>query len=229
MQAQAKARRSAKRGAKKAARRVREEPRQRLDVDERRAQLVELGLTHFGGKAYEDVSIDDIAQAAGISKGLLYHYFPTKRAFYVACVRAAAAHLIEMTETPDDTPGLERLTCSLDTYLEYVRSHGRAYATLMRSGSAVDREVVAIVDDTRAKFLERLTKGMEAAVDLSSPLLRIALVGWVGLAEAASLDWVERCIAASASGFTGPPPPSAVEVRDLLAKALLAIFTSGSA
>src|SRR5690242_4164925 len=68
--------------------------RVRLDVDERRAQLVALGLAEFGTRTYDDVSIDLIAQAAGISKGLLYHYFPTKRAFYVACVREAAARLL---------------------------------------------------------------------------------------------------------------------------------------
>src|SRR5262249_47381912 len=67
------------------------EPRSRvrLDVDARRAQLVDLGLTEFGTRTYDEVSIDRIAQMAGISKGLLYHYFPTKRAFYVACVREA--------------------------------------------------------------------------------------------------------------------------------------------
>ncbi len=209
-------------------RHVEKPPRLRLEVDARRAQLVELGLAHFGSKAYDDVSIDDIAQAAGISKGLLYHYFPTKRAFYVACVRSAASHLLAMTDTPEDTPPLERLTRGLDTYLEYVRAHGRAYATLMRSGAAVDREVVTIVDNTRAMFLARLTRGMEGAVDLESPLLQIALVGWVGLAEAASLAWVEKCVAASAPDYAGAPPPAAIEVRDLLAKALLAIFTSRS-
>src|SRR5687768_404579 len=188
--------------------------RLRLETDERRKQLVELGLEWFGAKAYDEVSIDDIAQAAGISKGLLYHYFPTKRAFYVACVRSAAAHLLAMTETPEDTPPLERLTRGLDTYLEYVRAHGPAYATLMRSGAAVDPEAVVIVDETRATFLERITQGMGTggSVDLSSPLLRIALVGWVGLAEAASLKWVEACIEASAPGFTGKPPPPASTV-----------------
>ena len=234
MYAEPKVRRPAKRAAKKktsrtAKRRLSEgSPRQRLDVDERRAQLVELGLAHFGDKAYEDVSIDDIAHAAGISKGLLYHYFPTKRAFYVACVRSAAEQLVAMTETPPDTPPLERLTRGLDTYLEYVRAHGRAYATLLRSGAAVDPEAVTIVDETRATFLEQITEGMEGSVDLWSPLVGIALVGWVGLAEATSLAWVERCIEASASGYTGPPPPTALEVRNLLAKALLAIFTSNS-
>jgi AcrR family transcriptional regulator len=72
--------RRTQRPARRPARAVHREPRTRLDVDERRTQLVELGLEHFGERAYDDVSIDAIAEAAGISKGLLYHYFPTKRA-----------------------------------------------------------------------------------------------------------------------------------------------------
>src|SRR5258706_14546667 len=89
------------------------EPRVRLDVDERRAQLVELGLAHFGERAYDDVSIDAIADAAGISKGLLYHYFPTKRAYYAATVKEAAARLVASTDTDDSAPPLERLHAGL--------------------------------------------------------------------------------------------------------------------
>src|SRR5687768_17791719 len=85
--------------------------RLRLETDERRKQLVELGLEWFGAKAYDEVSIDDIAEAAGISKGLLYHYFPTKRAFYTACVGEAAAQLLDAITSaakPEADP-LERL------------------------------------------------------------------------------------------------------------------------
>ena len=74
--------------------------RARLDVDERRRQLVELGLDLFGSRSYDEVSIDELAAAAGISKGLLYHYFPTKRDFYVATVREAAAQLVARTSMP---------------------------------------------------------------------------------------------------------------------------------
>ena len=72
--------------------------RQRRKVEERREQLLDLALELFIHRTYEELSIDDIAQAAGISKGLLYHYFPSKRAFYVAAVGKAADHLLEATE-----------------------------------------------------------------------------------------------------------------------------------
>lgn len=213
-------------------------PRLRLEVDARRAQLLALGIEQFGRHPYDDVAIDAIAQAAGISKGLLYHYFPTKRAFYVACVRDAATDLLAKTdgiEGIDAMPPLERLVAGIDTYLDYVRAHGHAYATLMRSGVGVDREITEIVDRTRATFIERLTsETLEATVRASasggasgdagaSPLVRIALLGWVGLAEAASIAWVERCVASEAADYAGAPAPTAESVRDLLANALLAI------
>lgn len=198
------------------------EARTRLDVDERRSQLVELGLEHFGERAYDDVSIDAIAEAAGISKGLLYHYFPTKRAYYAATVREAAARLVASTETPAGAPSLARLHDGLDAYLTYVRAHAKAYATLLRSGVGVDPEIARIVDETRARFIDRLTEGFADAAPLSpspldTPLVRVALRGWVGFAEAASLGWTEAIAA-------GDPAPEQAEVRDLLAKTLMQLF-----
>ena len=199
----------------------------RLDVDERRAQLVELGLEHFGERAYDDVSIDAIAAAAGISKGLLYHYFPTKRAYYAATIREAARQLVASTETAEDAAPLDRLHAGIDAYLGYVQQHAKAYATLMRSG-VVDPEIAGIVDQTRATFIDRLTSGFAqgevlgadragyASGLLELPLIRLTLRGWVGFAEAASLGWTEALAA-------GQPAPSQSELRDLLANGLIQI------
>jgi AcrR family transcriptional regulator len=205
---------------KKATTRTAPEPRVRLDVDERRLQLVELGLEQFGARAYDDVSIDAIAEAAGISKGLLYHYFPTKRAFYAATVSEAAARLVASTETSDEAAPLERLHAGLDAYLGYVRLHARAYATLMRSGVGVDPEIARIVDKTRALFVERLTAGFGRAPE--TPVVRLALRGWVGFAEAASLGWTESIAA-------GESAPTQAEVRALLAGALIEIVRAAAA
>lgn len=209
-------------------------PRLRLEVDERRAQLVELGLEHFGRRSYDDVSIDAIAQAAGISKGLLYHYFPTKRAFYAATVREGCARLLARTETSEAAPPLERLHAGLDAYLAYVSEHAPAYAALMRSGVGVDPEIARIVDETRTTFLDRLTAGMADAVPLASPLVRVALRGWVGFAEAASLAWAEERVRSSPAADHGADPrsdgagapPSREALRDLLARALLRVIES---
>lgn len=208
------------------------EPRVRLDVEERRTQLVALGLEHFGSRAYDDVSIDAIAAAAGISKGLLYHYFPTKRAYYAATIAKAAALLVACTETDGSLPPLARLHAGLEAYLGYVREHAKAYATLLRSGVGVDPEIARIVDETRATFLSRLTcgfgegtlprgEGPPPSTILESPSVRLALRGWVGFAEAVSLGWTEALAAGEAA-------PSQAQVQTLLGNALLDIVRSAA-
>ena len=197
--------------------------RVRLDVEERRAQLVDLGLAEFGDKTYDDVSIDHIATRAGISKGLLYHYFPTKKAFYVACIREAAARLLRrVNEVPLDGPPLDSMNARVDAYLEYVRARGPAYSHLMRSGTGIDREIGVIVDETRTALLAQITEGLAIVLPAAkrTPLVTVALQGWVGMAEAASIAWVEACVADPATA----PPTSAV--RELLTRAFVAMLQS---
>jgi AcrR family transcriptional regulator len=178
---------------------AREEPRARhhvprtharLDVDERRSQLVALGIDLFSTRPYDDVSIDELAREAGISKGLLYHYFPTKRHFYVATVREGARELLERTATPPGMDPLERLRAGLDAYLDYVSRHGPAYESMLRSGIGTDAEVSHIVDETRETFCARLVEG--APVDGSSALVRLAVRGWLGFCEAATIEWLTK-------------------------------------
>ena len=164
--------------------------RTRLDVDERRAQLVALGLEHFSQKPYDEVSIDAIAAAAQISKGLLYHYFPTKRDFYAAAIGEASRGLLEMTHSSEDLPPLERLRVGIEAYLFYVEEHGAAYTALFRGGIGSDPKVASLIEETRQRFLERLFEGIPVAVPAA--LLRTTLRGWIGFVEAASLDWLEH-------------------------------------
>src|SRR5215210_6609740 len=77
--------------------------RRRLSADERRRQLVGIGLAKIVEKPIQDVSLDDVAAEAGISRGLLFHYFPTKTDFYLACIAAAGRRMLRTT-APD--PGL---------------------------------------------------------------------------------------------------------------------------
>jgi len=162
-------------------------PRSRLDVDARRRQLLALGTALFGSRPYDEVSIDEVARTAGISKGLLYHYFPTKRDFYVATVREAAAELVARTKRPEQMMDpLERLRTGLDAFFDYVAEHGTAYENLLRSGIGSDTEVAAILDETRETFSTRLIEKLAVRDDLG----RLALRGWVGFVEAATLGWL---------------------------------------
>ncbi|MGK4003024.1 TetR/AcrR family transcriptional regulator [Sorangium sp. So ce1036] len=188
-------------------------PRQRLDLDARRAQLLALGLDLFSQRAYDDVSIDEVAQAAGISKGLLYHYFPTKREFYVAVLREAARELVERSLAIDDVPVSDRLRTGLDAYLAYVERQGISYAAVFRGGIGSNAEVLAIIEETRSRFLEKLLADVPVAE--RPPALRMALRGWIGFVEATSLDWIERHELDRAS------------LRDLLADLLPEVVEAG--
>ena len=181
--------------------------RARLTTDARREQLVALGGEIFSERPFDEVSIDDIAAAAGISKGLLYHYFPSKRDFYVAVVREAADEMQVVTDAPADLPAIERLSAGLDRYLEYVETHARGFATVLRAGIGSDPEVAAIVEEVRSAMAGRILDDL-ALTGPRPPGVRIAVRGWVGFAEAASLEWLER------------REITRDELRDLLIKAL---------
>lgn len=182
-------------------------PRRRLDVDQRREELLELGIAEFSKRAYDDVSIDGIARAARISKGLLYHYFPTKRDFYVAALERASQQLLALTDTADGAPPGESIRAGLEAYFDFVERHDRTYIALMRGGIGSDPEVFALLERTRRKFVERLLESVPR--ELVTPLVRIALRGWVGFVEATSIEWLSR------------RPVGRAKLVDLLASVLL--------
>ena len=168
------------------------EARTRLSVDERRDQLLELGLDLFIHHTYDELSIDEIARRAGISKGLLYHYFPGKRAFYVATVERAAEQLLAETDIPV-APGDDdsvKLRIAIDRYLGFVEQRSAAYTFLLRGAMATDPDVAAIVERTRRRFLDRMLQALQMSDD--NARLRVTLRGVIGFVEAASVDWAER-------------------------------------
>lgn len=160
----------------------------RLQLDERREQLLELGLRLFSERAYDDVSIEEIAREAAISKGLLYHYFPKKRVFYVATVRAAAAQLVSRLAPEPGVAPPERARRGLSAYLNFVEERAGAYRALFSGGTGIDEEVADIIEETRRAVVDQMLHGM--GLDAPRPAFRLAARGWIGAVEAASLDWL---------------------------------------
>ena len=159
--------------------------------DERREELLRAGVELFSARSYDEVSIDEIAAAVGISRGLLYHYFPSKRDFYIAGLRRAADDLLEAVEPAARQPVGDRLTARIDAYLGYVENHARGFVSLMRGGIGSDAEVRAIVDGVRETLTVGVLEGLREA-GVSGPMLRLAVRGWIGFVEAVSLEWIER-------------------------------------
>ena len=162
----------------------------RLDVDERRRRLLELGAELFARHAYDELSMARIAREAGISKALLYHYFPSKQAYFAATLEQAAAELAQ-TVSPD--PSLEpvaQLAASLDAFLGWVERHADAYAKLIQSVGAVP-EVRELVERVRGATAERILAGI-APGGPPTPTLRAAVRGWLWFMDGAVLDWLEH-------------------------------------
>jgi AcrR family transcriptional regulator len=109
----------------------------RLDVDERRKQLLERGTELFTQYSYGELSMAEIARQAGISKALLYHYFPSKRDFFVATLQRAADELRARTEPDPAKPPLEQLTGSLEGYLELIEENSASLEKLIESATTV--------------------------------------------------------------------------------------------
>jgi AcrR family transcriptional regulator len=161
----------------------------RLDVDERRRRLLALGAELFARHGYEELSMARIAREAGISKALLYHYFPSKQAYFAATLEQAAAELAEVTQPDPGKPPVEQLSASLDAFLAWVERHMGAYDKLIRSVGAVP-EVREIVDRVREETAQRILAGLTN--QQPEPALRAAVRGWLWFMDGAVLDWIEH-------------------------------------
>jgi AcrR family transcriptional regulator len=163
--------------------------RVRLQIDERRAQLIELGTRLFSSRSYEDISIDDVAEQAGISKGLLYHYFGGKREYYVEVLRAASQELRRLTAPDPRLSPAARLRAAVDAHLNYVQTHGAVYAAIYRSGS-IAPEVRKILEEHREVVMRYFLE--DFGIGKPRPMLRAALRSWIAMVEGACLDWIAR-------------------------------------
>jgi AcrR family transcriptional regulator len=158
----------------------------RLTPATRRAQLLDVGKRVFLERPYDELSMDELAVLSGVSKGLLYHYFPTKREFYMAVLNSAVDEMIEIVQPRQGLAPAEQLRLALDGYLRYVDEHALSYQAVLRGGIGGDPDVVAIADRFRNAAYELI---LSQAPEVT-PLLGLAIRGWIGFVEAVSLEWL---------------------------------------
>lgn len=164
--------------------------RRRMGVEERKQQLIGVALELFSHRSPEDVSIDEIAAAAGISRPLVYHYFPGKQSLYEAAVRRAAHDLATRFVEPREGPLGARLLRVMGRFFDFVDEHGAGFFALMRSGPAVGSSTAnALIDEVRQAAYEQIL----AHIGVGSPPSRLELVvrSWVSLAETTALIWLD--------------------------------------
>jgi AcrR family transcriptional regulator len=162
---------------------------QRLDVDERRRRLLELGKELFTHHTYAELSMAAIAREAGISKALLYHYFPSKQAYFVATLEQQAEELAALIAIDPSLPPIEQLTRALDAFLGWVEENAEGYGKLLE-GATTHAEVRELVDQVRAGTADRILAGLSP--DEPPPPLRAAVHGWLWFMDGALTDWLRH-------------------------------------
>jgi AcrR family transcriptional regulator len=158
----------------------------RLENDERRRRLLELGTRLFTEHAYDEISMAQIAREAGISKALLYHYFPSKQDYFMATLAGGAEELRARVEPDPALPPADALASALDAYLAWIDDNAEAYAKLFRSAAGVP-EVRDLVEGVRVGTADRILGGLGAA---DNPRARTAVHGWLWFMDGACLDWI---------------------------------------
>jgi AcrR family transcriptional regulator len=157
--------------------------RTRLTPEKRRAQLVALGVATLVDQPLESLTIDSLSAQAGVSRGLLFHYFGSKQGLHREVVRTARDSMLHATEPLPDLEPLDRLHDTLTRIVGFVRDHRGTFFSLVRGVASGDLEVREVVEQARQLQAERV---IGVFLELGVPdteLLRIALRSWVAFAE----------------------------------------------
>src|SRR3954469_16933009 len=164
--------------------------RRRMGVEERRQQLIGFALSLFSRRSPDEVSIDEIASAAGISRPLVYHYFPGKLSLYEAALKRASEDLAGRFTEPHQGPLGGRLLRVMRRYFDFVDDHGPGFSALMRGGPAVGSSTTnALIDSVRqAAYVQILSH-----LGVADPPARLEMVvrSWISLAESTALIWLD--------------------------------------
>ncbi|MER5192852.1 TetR/AcrR family transcriptional regulator [Streptomyces sp. NPDC002755] len=164
--------------------------RRRMGVEERRQQLIGVALELFAQRSPDEVSIDEIAAAAGISRPLVYHYFPGKLSLYEAALKRASEDLAGRFAEPHEGPLGSRLLRVMRRYFDFVDAHGPGFSALMRGGPAVGSSTTnALIDSVRQKAYEQILSHL--GITDAPPRLELIVRSWVSLAESTALIWLD--------------------------------------
>ncbi|MFV2145673.1 MULTISPECIES: TetR/AcrR family transcriptional regulator [Isoptericola] len=163
-------------------------PRTRMSPDERRQQLLALGVAALADRPLEAVTVEDLAAAAGVSPGLVHHYFGSRQGLHSAIVRTARDAMLHATEPREDLPPRARLRDTLDRFVEFVREHEATFYSLVRGTASGDESVRATVQHARDVLAGYLRDVFQEIGVAPGPLLDTALHSWISFAEQALIE-----------------------------------------
>lgn len=162
--------------------------RTRLSPEERRRQLIAIGVSMLADRPLEEISIEALAAEAGVSRGLVFRYFGSKPGLHHELVGTARDALMHATDPRPELAPRDRLDDTIARFVAFAVDHRATFYSLVRGAASGDGPVRAIVDEVREAQTDRL---LEVFADLGvaeTPRLRVALRAWVALAEQALVD-----------------------------------------
>ncbi|MEV4314273.1 TetR/AcrR family transcriptional regulator [Actinocrispum sp. NPDC049592] len=163
----------------------------RMAPEQRRQHLLAAAIELYGRRPYEQVSIDDIAAAADVSRALLYRYFSSPAEIYLASLRFAADGLIARFAAPCEGTLLEQLRSLIGEFIAFAEAHETAFVALLRGGSVVaTAETGAVVDDVRRHAVAEILS--RTGVTDPTPLALLTLNCWTAVVEGTTLTWLQE-------------------------------------
>lgn len=167
-----------------------------MSPESRREQLLELGTRLLSTRTLDEISIELLAEEAGISRGLLYHYFGSKQEFHVAVVRRAVEDIYAITAPRDIDDPLEQLSVSLGAYVDYVSANYTGYVSLIRAAAGGNEELRSIYQEAREALTGRIfeiasPEHLAALGVVDSEATRLLVDGWAAMVESVTVAWVE--------------------------------------
>jgi AcrR family transcriptional regulator len=163
--------------------------RQRLAPEARRLNIVDAARSLFAERPYGAVTVADIADAAGVTRPLIHHYFGGVRDVYLAVIGQGAAALATMRTAGPETPLEERLAYNVAAALDVIADNRETWLAVVRGGEASDPEIRAISEVAVEVSVERALK-VNGDVLTDTPATRLALRCFHSFSTAATLAWV---------------------------------------
>lgn len=191
--------------------------RVRLSPEERRAQLIDLGVRMLADRPLEQISVEDIADQAGVSRGLLFHYFASKHDFHVAIVRHSSAEMLARTAPNLELPVIDMLRDVMAAYVDYVSENRDTYVSLLRGTASGDPAMREVFESTRAEMARRVVEQLPSLGIEPDARIALSVRGWIAFVEEATITWLR-----------GPEIPRD-ELIELLVTALPAVALSAGA
>ena len=163
----------------------------RLPAVERREQLLSVALKAFAHHGYHGSSMNDVADAAGITKPVLYQHFASKRELFLATIDEAGQRMISAitTQATTDTDGRRRTEVGFRAYFRWVADDHEAFMLLFGSGLRRDPEFAEAVGQFTSKVADAIEPLITADIDSSHR--RTLAYAIVGMTEAISRRLVE--------------------------------------